>query len=275
MAEETSIQLVRNLEATCAAKSEDARKGKRTNSLIILILFFIGPFPGSHASESAFDAANQLYEQGRYESSLESYQALLEKGMETPAVHFNLGNAWFRKGNTGMSIYHYLIAQTLAPMDPDIQANLKFARTSQGLPRDGIVSPLFQWLRVISLDGWAFITLGSLWAFCILKATTQLVPRLENSTVLWRRLTGWAALAGILLFLAISWSFESHHPGVVILENASLHSSPFADSKVMDSLKSGEEVLLLAEKNQWHQIRRGNGELGWLASSELRSIPKH
>ena len=78
--------------------------------------------------ESRFDQANGLFEQGEYEAAIVEYNSLIESGIQTPAVHFNMGNAYFRQNKTGMAIYHYLMAQTLDPLDADVQANLKFKR---------------------------------------------------------------------------------------------------------------------------------------------------
>ena len=39
------------------------------------------------ADESKFDEANQLYEQGDFESSISKYHSLLESGAQTSAVH--------------------------------------------------------------------------------------------------------------------------------------------------------------------------------------------
>ena len=91
-------------------------------------------------NESRFDQANRLFEQGEFETAIVEYNSLIESGIQTPAVHFNMGNAYFRQNKTGMAIYHYLMAQTLDPLDADVQANLKFTRDTAGLPSGGISS---------------------------------------------------------------------------------------------------------------------------------------
>src|SRR4029077_19623718 len=49
-------------------------------------------------------------------------------GHESGPVYFNLGNAYFRAGNPGRAILNYERARRLMPRDPDLHANLGFAR---------------------------------------------------------------------------------------------------------------------------------------------------
>ena len=225
------------------------------------------------ADQNQFDNANKLFEQGQYEQSIEQYQALLDAGTQTAAVHFNLGNAWFRQGNIGQSVYHYLMAQSLDPLDPDISANLRFARDSAGLPSGGIVSPLYQWIRKIPLNAWAALTLAPLWIFCLFKTVGFYRASLAEKTESIRSVAGWLTVPGMILLGLIGWMVQSHHPGVIVQDKAELHASPFSDSKVLVEMKAGEEVMLMAVKNQLQQIKNSNGDLGWLESSKLKSIP--
>jgi len=48
-------------------------------------------------------------------------------------VYYNLGNACFRQGKLGFAILNYEQARRLAPRDPDILANLRFAEQRLGV----------------------------------------------------------------------------------------------------------------------------------------------
>jgi tetratricopeptide (TPR) repeat protein len=223
--------------------------------------------------ESRFDQANGLFEQGEFETAITEYISLIDSGLQTPAIHFNLGNAYFRQNNTGMAIYHYLMAQTLDPLDADVQANLKFTRESAGLPSRGISSPWRQWIRILPLNTWFILTLLPLWAFCLLKTIHLLTASTKWEGL--RSTLGWMIAPGACLLAVITWAISGEHVGVVITDSAPLHASPFSDSKNLGEMKTGEEVQLLAEKNQWRQIRNTKGELGWLEMSHLKPIPIH
>ena len=53
---------------------------------------------------------------------------MVRAGAASPAVYFNLGNAFFKQGQIGRAIAAYHSAQTVDPRDPDVRANLGFAR---------------------------------------------------------------------------------------------------------------------------------------------------
>jgi tetratricopeptide (TPR) repeat protein len=251
----------------------DDLKFNQPDSLVWALVLIAFAFIASNliGDESRFDQANGLFEQGEFETAIVEYSSLIDAGIQTPAVHFNLGNAYFRQNNTGMAIYHYLMAQTLDPLDADVQANLKFTRESAGLPSGGISSPWRQWLRILPLNTWFLITLLPLWTYCLLK-TFQLLTASTKGEGL-RSASGWMIAPGVCLLAIIAWAISGQHVGVVITDKAPLHASPFSDSKNLGEMKTGEEVQLLAEKKQWRQIRNTKGELGWLEMSHLKAIP--
>ena len=49
----------------------------------------------------SFDAANKLYEQGKFMEAAAGYQRLLESGRRSVVLYFNLGNARFKAGQVG------------------------------------------------------------------------------------------------------------------------------------------------------------------------------
>ena len=71
------------------------------------------------ADSASFDQANRLYEQGKYADAIVAYRGLLGQKQSSAALYFNLGNAFFKSGNTGEAIINYRLAQRLAPRDPD------------------------------------------------------------------------------------------------------------------------------------------------------------
>ena len=55
-------------------------------------------------------------------------------GSYSAALLFNLGNSYARDGNAGLAVLNYERARLLAPDDPDLRANLRYVRSSAGLP---------------------------------------------------------------------------------------------------------------------------------------------
>ena len=98
--------------------------------------------------QTAFFRANTLYTQGQYAEAVEAYEAVLQSGLASGNVYFNLGNAYFKAGQVGRAILSYERARRFLPSDPDLAANLGFARSLTGaevcrpLLWQGLVFPL-------------------------------------------------------------------------------------------------------------------------------------
>ena len=54
-----------------------------------------------------FDHANEAFKADEFERSIELYQSILSSDNESWELHFNLGNAYFKSGNTSRAILHY------------------------------------------------------------------------------------------------------------------------------------------------------------------------
>ena len=125
------------------------------------------------ADSASFDQANRLYEQGKYTDAIVAYRGLLGK-QSSAALYFNLGNAFFKSGNTGEAIINYRLAQRLAPRDPDILANLRFARESVG----GAASrrPWERLANVLSTNEITVVAAVLVWAWLLVLTAGQLRP---------------------------------------------------------------------------------------------------
>jgi len=93
----------------------------------------------------------QAYQQGRYQHATDRFQRVVAAGFESTALYYNLGNAFYRLGETGRAIQHFEKARRLEPGNARIGHNLEMARgrSDRLTGSRGAVEP---WVRV--LRGW-------------------------------------------------------------------------------------------------------------------------
>src|ERR1041385_4838407 len=103
---------------------------RRNSFRIVAAIWLLGLSTAVAATSDDFKAANQLYDAGKFAEAAAVYEKLEPK---TAHVYYNLGNAWFRQGKMGLAVLNYERARRLAPRDPDILANLKFAEQRLGV----------------------------------------------------------------------------------------------------------------------------------------------
>jgi tetratricopeptide (TPR) repeat protein len=210
-----------------------------------------------------FEQGNKLYEQGRYTEAAAVYEQMLGSGKASAALYFNLGNSWFKAGQLGRAIAAYRQAKGLSPRDPDILANLQFARNQSGgatLRPDRVERTLSR----LSLDEWTWLAFGTAWLALLLLALQQWNPRLRYSL---RALTAVfivfaIALAGCL-FAALRRS-GTDVIAVVIVPSAEVRHGPLEESQTAFSVRDGAELRLLDEKDSWVRVTTGARQTGWL-----------
>lgn len=236
----------------------------------IAVAFCIAQAVGGAESNSDFEAANKLFEQGRFLEAGAAYERLLTN-TPTAALHFNLGNTRFKSGHPGDAIYHYHQALALAPRDPDARANLQFVRRSLGVAVD---EPLArQWLRSCTLDEWAWLAGAGLGAWLVMLALGEALPA-RRATFAWlTRTLGLFALAASALLIAAHWERRVTRRAVVVTPEAPVRPGPLAESKPSFSLRDGSEVAILDAKDDWFHVNDGGRRSGWIRREGLRLLP--
>jgi tetratricopeptide (TPR) repeat protein len=236
--------------------------------LIALVLVHAASL-AADALSTAFDQANQLYERGQYGEAAAAYAKLMQGGKASAALYFNLGNAQFKAGQIGQAMASYLQAERLAPRDPDIQANLRFART---LVMGGPPPPPPFWRRVLprlTLTQWT--ALASVGFGLGLGLLTVLQFRPGGKLWLQRgaALAGFGfAFAGAGLFLA--WQDQCLVVrAVVVHPDTILRHGPLDESPSLQTLRDGQELEVVDRKDRWLQVTGASRGTGWLKQDRV------
>ena len=130
--------------------------------------------------DKTFDTANKLYEEGKYAEAAAAYEGLVNSNRVSAAVYFNLGNALFKAGRLGRAIDAYTHAERIAPRDPDIRANLQFARNQAQGPT---LAPnrWGRWLNELTLNEWTVLAAAALWLWLGLLTLFQWRSELKRN----------------------------------------------------------------------------------------------
>lgn len=211
-----------------------------------------------------FDRGNKLYEQGKYSEAMGVYQKLQQSGYVSPALLFNMGNASYKAGQIGRALVHYRLAERMDPRDPDLRANLKFARDSV---QSKSVTPESWWnrgVRKLTLNQWTVVATASFFGLMSLLTIPLIRPNLRTAcrTYLPVALLS-LAMFGSGLFLSYKQQFLTRD-AVVISTEAIARYGPLDKSPVAFSLNNGAEVSVLDQLNGYIQVRDGMGRVGWI-----------
>ncbi len=213
--------------------------------------------------ESTFDSANRLYEQGKFAEAASGYAQIIQSGQGSAPLYFNLGNAFFKAGQIGRAILAYRHANAIAARDPEVLANLRFARNQVQGPTF-TRGPVARWLQKMTLNEWTIASAAAVWVWFLLLILPQWRPPLRPA------LHGWTITAGIVAVLFCAcfgvrmYQAQFQPTAVIVSSEAPLHQAPFAESPCPTSLHDGAEVLVLDRNNDWLQVSTDPRRIGWI-----------
>lgn len=238
---------------------------------IVMVLMLSAAALHAETAEQAFDQANQLYQQGKFTDAIEKYEAILQSGLVSAELYYNLGNAYYKTGNIGKAILNYERALRLQPNDDDILHNLQLANLML-MDRIEPTPRLFIWDWWEGIKG-AFSLSGITWiAYVIfLLVLGSIATVLLAGTYALRRVGFAAALGGaVLLGIALVIFFgklddvQRSDLAIVTANITTIKNSPDPKSTDAFVLHSGVKVLVTDRVNEWLKIRLADGKVGWI-----------
>ena len=82
---------------------------------------------GAESLQVVFNQGNAHYQSGDFSAAERAYRLLLDQGVDSGAVYYNLGNACFKQKKLGEAIYYWEKARRRMPGDSDVRENLQLA----------------------------------------------------------------------------------------------------------------------------------------------------
>jgi hypothetical protein len=200
------------------------------------------------------------------------YEQLVRESVVNPAVFFNLGNAYFRKGALGPAIANYERVLQRNPAFDGARENLAKAvgdtknRLARPAPPDWQESLLF-WHYQLSRR--ATNTLAALFWLMLWGALGLRQWRPLRYT---RRV---AVAAGVLAVAFGISAWEKAHPEPMAVANADVvhvHYGTNENETVHFDLNAGDRVTVDKRVPGWSRVTTQNGERGWAQDSALAFV---
>lgn len=244
---------------------------------VLGFLLFPGAVCGDGTGASIYNEANALYGQGEFRKAADRYEEIVSRGVRNGYVFFNLGNAWFKAGETGQAILAYERALRLMPDDEDVLANLRFVNALKvdRSPDDNVsyvTRVLSSGYRLLSAD--VLAVSGSV---CLFLAAFAGVIRLlaPSRRTLW---IGLLVLAGMGLCGSVAlltnrvYSENAVSEAIVLADEARGRSGPGDDYLLVFTIHEGTKVTIERVEERWYLVRLPNGIGGWLPGNSLEII---
>jgi tetratricopeptide (TPR) repeat protein len=229
---------------------------------------------------TAIDNQDSTQADDQFRSAADSFQLLVDAGIENDRLYFNLAEAELHAQQVGRAIAYYRRALRLDPDNAFYHRRLVAAEEMTRIPRDKNVSNLLWGARYVNDQALRWISpTGMLVGFAIawLAFWTALSFRLLRIT------TTWKAFACVALTLAIVCGgsyllrvseFTRDHVAVLVSPSISLREGDGAEFPELAMIhdQQGKQVKVLEKRGGWLHISANNGHIGWVRNKEVVEI---
>ena len=242
-----------------------------------LLLFFIGIplFAVEEGISQYYKNGMDAYKKGQYDLAIQEFESILSNNWDSPELYYNLGNAFFRSGNTAGAVWAFESCLNLSPTHSDAKYNLKLANLKV-IDRMGLPDPplYLQWYlglkEQFTLTTWINITLFILLLFSLSVTVNRLflfslVQNLRGVIL---------TIFFISLFVTFHsiWTDNSLNLGVIYSLKAEVRSEPNTFSTRLFEVHEGLKVSINQLENDWVEIELLDGKTGWISNDQIRLI---
>ncbi|MCL8008576.1 tetratricopeptide repeat protein [Gelidibacter japonicus] len=245
---------------------------------IYILVFLIGSL-GFGQNEQLFQQANDLYNKGDFEDAISKYESIIESGVHSAALYFNLANAHYKLNHIAPSIYYYEKALKLSPNDKEIHNNIAFARN---MTIDAIdKTPVFGFEKFakkitnwLTFDTWAKLSILLMALFVVF----YLIYYFNYGSTKKRVAFITAITFFILACCSVALAFNNYHstkndqPAIVFAKESQVKSEPNLRSSESFKLHEGTKVQILDTVNHWKKIQIADGKTGWIPADDIKAL---
>jgi len=252
--------------------------------LILLAMFSNNLLSEENLNFSVFDdkftKANNLYNDSKYEKSIEVYFEILDSGVHSSELYYNLGNSFYKLNDIPNSILFYEKSLKLNPTDKDIINNLKMVNNAiiddiTKIPEPFFDDQLNKISNNLSYSNWGLISLIISFLFLLLFIfyffSKEPIVKRTSFTLLLVLLF----LIGITTKISLH-AYEKNHLekyAIIFSSKIEIKSEPNQRSENLLILHMGTKVKIIDSFNdEWVKIKLVNGQEGWINNNEIKII---
>ncbi len=250
------------------------------NILVLLLVAFVPLVQFANTSpESLMQTANNAYDAGLYVSALNVYHLIEKENLESSALYYNMGNAYFKNNDIASAILYYEKAKKTDPNNDDIDYNLSIANSMIVDKIDKVPELFFKkwWTYFYNMFNADIWTALSLFSWFVLVFFIGLFILTKRRSV--RKLAFYFGV--IFLFTSIA-SFglasqkyyygKEKQEAIIFTPAITVKSSPTTSAVDLFVVHEGTKVKIMDEVNEWIKIKIQDGSVGWLPASSLKDI---
>lgn len=247
--------------------------------VLVMLLAGLQHYAFAQGENEQMKNANEFYKAGEYKNAMETYESIVNSGLESAALYYNLGNAYYKMNQPTKAILNFERALLLDPKNENIRYNLSIANESIVDKTKMVPEPPFTKFQNLMLqrhnaDGWGYRSLIGFLLSMILIGVF-----LFSESVGRKRLSFFVAVI-CLIFSAFTFKFaatqrakiDDHNEAIIFEASVTVKGSPNENGTELFIVHEGLKVGITDKLGEWLEIRLSDGNKGWVPASVLVRI---
>ncbi|MDR2970534.1 MAG: tetratricopeptide repeat protein [Bacteroidales bacterium] len=223
--------------------------------------------------------ANSAYQDNEFESAIGLYTKVVDMQYESAVLYYNLGNAWYKKGDNARALLWLERAYRLSPNNEDINHNISFIQQKlidriEVLPELFIVKWWNSCSKLFTANQWAIGSIigCAIFVLCLLFILLIRIPWIRSISIFIAVLAFVFTIFSIIFSTKETARYIQYPEGIIMGYVVNVKSTPTEKGSDLFVVHSGLKVGITDRLNEWVEIRLPNGEKGWILESVVEEI---
>ena len=225
------------------------------------------------------DSANAAYLKGHYAESIQYYEKIISLGYESAEVYFNLGNAYYKTNEIGLSILNYERAKKLNPKDEDINFNLQLTnqRTVDKIEPEPKLFLDEWWVGIKNMHSEKTWSIRSMVFFILSFIFLGIFLTTGNKTS--KLFSFWLTITFILLssatFIIAKSKYNemiNHKTAIILSSSTEVRNIPSEGGVKLFILHEGAKIYAPEINGDWVKIELTPEKVGWVKRASVELI---
>ena len=241
----------------------------------IIIILSCSAFALTESMSLHYENGLDAYRNNQYDLAIQEFETILDNNWGSPELYYNLGNAYYRNGNTGGAVWAYENSLRVSPNNVDAEYNLKLANLKVKDRVDLPDPPIYlKWYMGIkehyTPSIWINITLFILLLFSLTATILRILS--ADSLNYIRGMFVTLFFCSLFITLHSIWTLHSVSPGIVYYTAIEARSEPNQFSARLFEVHEGLKVSVNQTSENWMEIELLDGKTGWVKNDQIRLI---
>lgn len=226
-----------------------------------------------------FNEANEAYADDEFDKAIELYNSLLNQGLISPELYFNLGNAYVKQNDLANAIYHYEKALQLRPNDKDILENLEITKTQtidkiEEAPESNLNAFLYDFTHLLKVNTWAWVSIGCslCFGFFMVLYFNSTTSRAKRRNFALASLCIGCGVLSLVFGQFQNQLLENQSYAIMFEDQVNVLVEPSPRSEINFKLNKGTKVNTGSTFRDYTEIELPDGSEGWVPTSSFKKL---